>query len=390
MHSAFSSPVLLVGKPDRLILREAVNRRIKVDLDDPYRIPGANLAVSSADGSMTIVSQGLDRDGSTFLESSLFPLASASKLATGLLILRMIDNNEIGLSTPLSAVLPKAQAARDSRVTIQRLLSHTSGLPLEVTHDLSEPPGRISYTAGLAWPGALAAACLEASFTSEPGKVVQYSNIGFGLLGLVAERVGRAPFRELLQDRVFQPLRIEGYVANLPDRKPIAVSDIPSPHASSELEPYNTEIWRAVGSPWAGVTTTISGLLTLVRAYAAQSAFLSSDIGLLARSSQTEGLSGGYGTTDAFLGHRPSRKVVWPRCDWGLSVEIQGGRRPHWAPATMPRSFGQIGSSGCLAWHDPDSGISWAIMGARTTDSGWLIRHGTRIAQAALDSVRQG
>jgi len=70
-----------------------------------------------------------------------------------------------------------------------------------------------------------------------------------------------------------------------------------------------------------------------------------------------------------------------------LGVEVQGAKKPHWAPATLPKSFGQIGSSGCIGWCDSDSGIAWALLGARSTESGWPVIHGPRIAAAAFSSV---
>jgi hypothetical protein len=95
-------------------------------------------------------------------------------------------------------------------------------------------------------------------------------------------------------------------------------------------------------------------------------------------------VNGGFPSNDAFIAHHPSRPITWSPCPWGLAIELQGGKQPHWALPTLPRSFGQIGSSGCLAWHDPESGVSWAFAGARTTESGWLVRHGARITQSAL------
>jgi len=373
--------------PDPVRLAAAIERRISMDRDDPYGMPGAVLAASGPGGGTTVVARGVDRRGVPLNAGSLFPLASASKLATGLLILLLIESGQLDLEASLGDVLPDARAANTPGVTIRRLLSHASGLPLEVSHDLSEEPGSVRYGAGLTWPGSLADACLNAEPVTAPGARVQYSNIAYGLLGLAAERAIGEPFRVSLARMVFGPLGIEAYIGDLPDRDPIAVGDVPSPYSASELEPYNSKTWRAVGAPWSGVTTTAAGLLTLVRAYADDSPILRPETARLARTDQTAGAPGGFGTTDAFLGHKASNVAVWDPCPWGLAVEVQGARAPHWAPATLPRSIGQIGSSGCLAWYDPDSGIAWALLGTRTTESGWLLRFGSRIAQAALASL---
>lgn len=105
-----------------------------------------------------------------------------------------------------------------------------------------------------------------------------------------------------------------------------------------------------------------------------------------ARRDQTGGeLQGGFGTTDALLGFRRSGAITWPGCVWGLAVELRGDKRPHWSPATATGiSFGHIGASGCIAWCDPERAIAWAALAPRTTDYGWLLRHGPALGSIAL------
>ena len=218
---------------------------------------------------------------------------------------------------------------------------------------------------------------------------MQYSNIGYGLLGLAAERVTGQVLSQLMDAEVFEPLGIEAYIDRLPDRGTIMIGDIPSPAVGTIAEPYNSEMSRLNGAPWANTTSNAHGLLALVRGYTEVGGLLSPELAREAQRDQTGSVSGGFVSTDAFLGHGPSRSAVWSPCPWGLSIEVQGGKKPHWGPATLPASFGQIGSSGCLAWYDPASDTAWALLGARTTESGWLLWHGARIAQTALAAGSQ-
>jgi beta-lactamase class C len=304
-----------------------------------------------------------------------------------LLVLRLVDLGKLDLQAGIGDYLPTARSATIPGVTIQRLLCHTSGLPLEIPHDFSTPPGSVRWHAELKWPGEMAEACLDAEPVSVPGTTVQYSNIAYGLLGLAAERMTDTPYARLLDQHVFDPLGINAFVGRSPDYAVLEVSGVTGPHAGTRIEPYNSAMAHRFGVPWAGVGTNAAGLLALVRAYASGSKILSADTARVARTDQTEGRSGGFKTTEAFMGHGPSRAITWSPCSWGLSVEVQGGKEPHWSPSSLPESFGQIGSSGCLAWHDPKSGVSWAFFGARTAESGWLLRHGGRIAQSALSAA---
>lgn len=351
-----------------------------------FGIPGAVLGVSTAEGTTTIVTLGTDSNGAPVAADSLFPLNSATKLATGLLILRLLDEQKLELNAPLGFYLPEARAAQTPGVTIRSLLNHTSGLTLEPPHDLSQPPGSLVYREGIRWPGEMAEACLAMEPAQPPGSGVRYSNTGYGLLGIVAERVGGAPFAELIRQRVLAPLNIDGIFGSLPHRPPMVVGvwDMPSPYLGTSLEPFNCPTWHQIGAPWTGLSVTVTGLLALVRAYLDGGGLLRRETAQMARSNQTRGLAGGYTTKEPFLGRYWSKSIAWDPCPWGLGVEVQGGKKPHWAPARLPNSFGQIGSSGSLGWCDPESGVVWALLGARSTDSGWLVFHGSRIASAAF------
>ena len=64
--------------------------------------------------------------------------------------------------------------------------------------------------------------------------------------------------------------------------------------------------------------------------------------------------------------------IEWPRCPWGLGVDLRGDKTPHFAPAeASPTSFGHAGASGCLAWADPAVGLAWAMLGARFFADWW-------------------
>ena len=372
--------------PDSARLEYVLGHLVSPDRNLRFCIPGAVVAVSAADGATTTVALGTDASGAPLAANSLVSVNSATKLATTLLILRLVEEQLLDLDAPLGDFLPDARAARVPGVNLRRLLSHTSGLTLELPHDLSQPPGTLIYREDLCWPGDLAEACLAAEPSQPPGSGVRYSNIAYGLLGLIAERVARAPFAELLQQQVLGNLEHEAWFGHLPDRPPMVVGvwDMPTPYCGTSLEPFNSPTWYRLGTPWTGLTVTVTGLLELVRAYLDGGGLLRPETALMARSDQTHGLAGGFPTSEPFIGRYQSKRIVWSPCAWGLGVEVQGGKKPHWAPATLPKSFGQIGSSGCIGWCDPDSGVAWALLGARSTESGWPVIHGPRIAYAAL------
>ena len=333
------------------------------------RVPGIALASIYGDVPPTVTIVGTDGAGTPLAADSLIPVASVTKLATALAVLRLVDESEIGLDDELGVHLPTAQASQPD-VTIRRMLSHTAGLPPDV------PRGAAPYALGLDWP-ALATACLQTPLETPPGQRVQYGNVGYGLLALIVERVTGSPFTDALQSLVLQPLGVEGYLGTEPPRAVAKLADVRGRHRDGELEPYNSRFWRSLAMPWAGLVTTVDGALRLIAAFHARPApFLQEATRQAAISNQTGELGGGS-----------IPPLVWPFSPWGLGPEIRDSKTPHWAPDNAdPTSFGHAGQSGCLVWSDPVAALTWAMLGTRTADGGWLLRHGRAIGTALLNS----
>jgi beta-lactamase class C len=336
------------------------------------------LAVARGGDILARVVRGTDARGTPLVADTVVPLASASKLVPGIAILRLADAGRLALDDPLAAHVPDAAAAQPG-VTLRTPLSHIGGLPLEFR------PGQVEYGPSLDWTE-LARACRDTPLAHEPSTSVQYSNVGYGLLGLVIERATALDYRTPVARLVVEPLGAELYVGRPAPPPPHAmVMGVDSPFVGTELEPFNSAFSRKLTTPWSTAYATADTLLALVRAYAGARPDPSRDgRAAEARSGQTHGLGGGFATSDAFVGFNGSRSITWPRCPWGLTVEVRGEKRPHWTPAAAsPASLGQIAASGCLAWCDPVADVSWAVLGARTTDSGWMLRYAGAVGTAA-------
>ncbi len=335
------------------------------------QVPGMVVAVARGHGPAEQLAAGADALGRPLAEDTLFPVASVTKPATALAVLRLCDEGVLGLDDPLEHHLPNAAAARPG-VTLRGLLCHTSGLPLDVSGQAAP------YTHGLDWP-TLATACLLTPLEAPPGTRVQYSNVGYGLLALAVERRSGEPFAEALASLVLGPLGLEGYLGAEPPRPPAILANVRSQHSGTDLEPFNSAFWRGLAFPWAGLVTTAAGALAIVRAFhGLPDGLLRAETRAVATRDQTGGLDGGF-----------VDPLWWSPCPWGLGPELRGDKSPHWIPAEAgPDSFGHTGASGCLAWLAPSSGVAWAILGARTADNGWLLRRGPAIGAAILESAQ--
>ncbi len=339
----------------------------------PSRMKGMAVVVARQGRPAELLVLGTDAADRPLTRESLFPVASVTKLATALAVLRLVDAGTLDLDDPLARHLPEAVSAAHPGVTLRHLLSHTAGLPMDLSEE-SAP-----YRPGLDWP-VLAEACLRTPLQQPPFSRVQYSNVGYGLLAVVVELKTGRDFPTALRSLVLEPLGIEGYLGSEPPRPTATLGSVRSSHAGTPLEPFNSRFWRSLALPWAGLLTTPEGALALARCFLETPAgFLRSEIVAEALRNQTNGLEGGF-----------AKPLIWNPSPWGLGPELRGQKSPHWTPAPpviSPESFGHSGASGCLVWADPSRDIAWGILGTRTAEGGWLLSRSPALGEAILNSI---
>lgn len=141
--------------------------------------------------------------------SSVSRTGSISKSVTAVLMMRLVDQGVIGLDEPVSRYLPAVDDIADRRpgtepITFRHLASHTAGL-------IREPRWPESVVGPIeVWEERILTSLPLTAFDSVPGARYQYSNIGFGALGLALSRAAGEPFRALVQREVFDPLGMTG------------------------------------------------------------------------------------------------------------------------------------------------------------------------------------
>lgn len=331
-------------------------------------LPGLVLASQYGFEPAQIQAWGVDGAGTPLSDTSVFPVASITKLALSLAIHRLADRGSIALSDPIGAYISDIHPLSASR-SITSILAHTSGFGF----DLPNKEGR--YTHGLTWP-ALARECLDTPPEVESDMRVQYSNLGYGILGVLLERVTNQICADALHDLVIQPLGIQAWLGDNPDVTCAVIGDVRGRHRGTDLETYNSLFWRSLALPWGGLCTDAHGALSIVQAFSSQSDLLSPARRNDATRDYTNHLAGGF-----------MKPLMWDQSPWGLGPELRGSKQPHWVSNTFPPdSFGHSGASGMLAWYDPQSMFSFALLGARAADSGWLLRHAPEISRRLRES----
>jgi N-acyl-D-aspartate/D-glutamate deacylase len=196
----------LGGCADTMISGSRVDPTIAVDeLLSEYstgRSPGV-AAMVIRDGEVLLArGYGLANlaEGTAIRPDTAFRLASVSKQFTATAIMVLADRGQLSLDDKVVDHLPELERYGD-RMTIRHLLTHTSGLPdyydaleAESTGSMPDTAAAMEFLSGWGEP------------LFPPGQRFEYSNPGYEMLALIAERVSGQSLRELLQDTVFGPL----------------------------------------------------------------------------------------------------------------------------------------------------------------------------------------
>jgi CubicO group peptidase (beta-lactamase class C family) len=365
-HSSYHE-LKLTRKEENIDISERI-RPLVEEILQTFDVPGLVIAVTRRAEAPVYLVVGTDAVGFPLSEDTLFPVASITKLAVALAILRLTDGGALDWRDPLACYLPDAASAQPG-VTLRSLLSHASGLPN------SYPEEPAMYKLGLTWP-AIAKACLRTALVQSPDTSVLYSGVGYSLLVVVVERITGQPFAAALTDLVFAPLDIEAYLGVEPPRTPAVIDVEDSSFTGTPLEFYNSAFFRTLGEPAGGLLTTPAGVLGLVSAYQSiPSVFLQPDTAVAATRNQVGSLGGGV-----------PGWFTRPHCPWGLGPALYP-TIPGVPVEVSPGSFGHTGSTGCLVWCDPAADITWALLGTKIPDNGWCDTAFPQLGAAILASL---
>jgi CubicO group peptidase (beta-lactamase class C family) len=128
-----------------------------------------------------------------------FQLGSVSKPLTAAVVMKLVERGQVHLTAPVSSYVPEYLPGRD--ITIEQLLTHTSGVPDVNSLQIYKSLGLQHRT-----PAEIVAAFKDAPLVFRPGASYAYSNSNYALLALVIERVTGEPYGEAMRRELFDPL----------------------------------------------------------------------------------------------------------------------------------------------------------------------------------------
>jgi beta-N-acetylhexosaminidase len=308
-----------------------------------------------------------DDDAPEVRTDTLYDLASLTKVVvTTTTAMILVDEGRLDLSRPVSAFLPRFRGAEKDKVTVQDLLTHSSGLdwgaPL-----YKDTKGKQAFVDRI-----------EAmDLTYPPGTKSLYSDLGVILLGEILERVAGEPLDGFAQKRILEPLGMK-------DTRYRPGSELLARIAPTERDPWRGRVVHgevhdenafAMGgvAPHAGLFGTAPDL--------ARFAQMLLNGGVLehhriASREVVEQFTRKAGVPDS------SRALGWDT----PSPNSSAGDR------LSPRSFGHTGFTGTSMWIDPERKLFVILLTNRvhpTRENNAIFEVRRAVADSVVDGLAQ-
>jgi CubicO group peptidase (beta-lactamase class C family) len=152
-------------------------------------------------------------DAPSVSANTLFEIGSVTKVFTALLLADMVYRKELEFNDPVDRYLPSGfrTPQRNGRaITLADLATHTSGLPYFPFSPITTPNplealARFTASDLRSWLASL-------TLSRDPGAQWEYSNVGYGILGLALATKAGTTFGALLDRRIIGPMRLKDTV----------------------------------------------------------------------------------------------------------------------------------------------------------------------------------
>ncbi|WP_173021583.1 serine hydrolase [Lewinella sp. W8] len=242
---------LLLGQDQSLdSLNDFINNQA-----ERFHVPGIAACVIKGDSIVWHNGYGYANieDEKKMTSESILNIASISKTITATAIMQLWEKGLLKLDADVNNYLDFSVTNPNfpnTPITIKQLLTHTSsiadGSSLKVGYQCGDPKKELkdwlfNYfdTDGEYYNE------IDNFHNKEPASFREYSNVGFGLLGLIVEEISGVPFNEYVKVKIFEPLEMSnsGYFLNEVDANRLATSYLYlGPLQENLTEPQNSKL----------------------------------------------------------------------------------------------------------------------------------------------------
>ncbi|MFJ5718975.1 serine hydrolase domain-containing protein [Streptomyces sp. NPDC093149] len=184
--------------------------RLDTDALQALGITGVQARVTTASGRDLVATAGVAVTGTNrpVPRDGYFRIASTGKALMATVILQLVDEGKLSLKDTVDRWLPGVIDGNDNdgrEITVRQLLQNTSGL-----HDdlpgFDTPQQYYQHRYDTYTPEQIVARAMKHHPDFRPGAGWSYSNTGYVVLGMIAEKAAGRPWQEEVGSRILKPL----------------------------------------------------------------------------------------------------------------------------------------------------------------------------------------
>jgi CubicO group peptidase (beta-lactamase class C family) len=181
-------------------------------------------------------------------DTTMFRLASISKLFTWISVMQMAERGKLDIDTDVNKYLDfQIAPAFGKPIVLRNLMTHTGGFEEEIRDIILADPK-------MAMPLRQFLVENQPRRMYAPGEVPAYSNYGVGLGGYVVQRVSGEPFEQYVAEHIFAPLGMKHSSFNEPLTPELAGFASEGYKNSTEAPVQGFEIFNP--APAGGISST--------------------------------------------------------------------------------------------------------------------------------------
>ncbi len=133
-----------------------------------------------------------------------FNLASMNKMFTSVAIAQLVEKKELAYSDKVIKYLPYLPEMTFGKITIEQLLTHTSGLG-----DIFGNPAFFEIKDTAKTLTTYVNLCINDTLLFEPGSKFMYSNYAYILLGAIIEQISKTNYFQYVKKNIFLPSKMQ-------------------------------------------------------------------------------------------------------------------------------------------------------------------------------------
>lgn len=204
------------------------------------------------------------KDTTKVNESSIFQIASQSKMFTGIIVNNLIQEGKLNLEEPITSYFPSDinvnAKKRLHKIKLKFLLNHTSGIPSDACSVYSERIDGDAWTKGYS-KEQLIKDINAINLEFEPSSQFQYSNSGYAIVGFICETVSNLSYSHLLKKYVTEKYELKNTSVVLSDMQRLKlVTPYRKDDRMIETKPSN----MGMATPASAIYSNITDLTKIV------------------------------------------------------------------------------------------------------------------------------